>query len=120
VMVTGWVHATAAMQMMSEADLMYFTSRWEGMPVSLMQAQAIGLPVVAMDCSGVRDVVIDGVTGYVVSDENEALQRLQELISDGALREQFARRAREARNRFDDEGYGDRAVETYRSQLSRV
>lgn len=120
VTVTGWLQPAMAMQMMAAADLMYFTSRWEGMPVSLMQAQAIGLPVVAIDCPGVEDVVIDGETGYIVSDEAEGLERLRALVRDTTLRQQISQRAREARHRFDDEGYGDRAVATYRSLIASV
>lgn len=47
-------------------DIMCLTSNNEGTPVSLIEAQAANIPVVSTDVGGVRDVVLDGETGFVV------------------------------------------------------
>lgn len=47
-------------------DIMCLTSNNEGTPVSLIEAQAANIPVVSTDVGGVRDVVQDGETGFVV------------------------------------------------------
>lgn len=48
------------------ADAVALSSANEGTPVSVIEAQAAGLPVVSTDVGGVRDVVVDGSSGFVV------------------------------------------------------
>ncbi len=47
-------------------DVLIQTSRWEGMPLVCLEALSCGVPVVAFDVGGVGEVVLDGVTGYVL------------------------------------------------------
>ncbi len=47
-------------------DILCLTSNNEGTPVSLIEAQAANIPVISTDVGGVRDVVKDGVTGFIV------------------------------------------------------
>jgi glycosyltransferase involved in cell wall biosynthesis len=47
-------------------DVVLHVSRWEGQPLVVQEAIAERIPVVATDAEGVRDLVVDGVTGYVV------------------------------------------------------
>lgn len=47
------------------ADLLLFTSRREGLPGVILQAQACGIPVVTLRCRGVEDALIDGVGGRI-------------------------------------------------------
>jgi glycosyltransferase involved in cell wall biosynthesis len=60
---TGWWADVPAA--MSDLDLVVLTSRNEGTPVALIEAQAAGKAVVATDVGGVRHVVTDGVTGWL-------------------------------------------------------
>jgi len=48
---------------MKASDLLVLASHWEGLPNVLLEAQAAGLPVVASDVDGCRELVTDGVTG---------------------------------------------------------
>lgn len=63
---TSWIKQVH--EVLSGFDLICLTSYNEGTPVSLIEAQAAGVPVVTTDVGGVRDVVWDGETGFVVSD----------------------------------------------------
>jgi len=49
----------------AKSHLFVFPSRWEGMPLTSIEAMACGTPVVAFDIPGVRDIVKHGVTGYL-------------------------------------------------------
>jgi glycosyltransferase involved in cell wall biosynthesis len=61
---TGWVDDLPALYRAS--DIVVLTSRSEGTPVALIEAAAAGTPVVATDVGGVREVVLNGVTGDLV------------------------------------------------------
>jgi glycosyltransferase involved in cell wall biosynthesis len=72
------------------------SGRSEGMPTTLLEAMDHGLPVIASDVGGVRDVVSDGENGWLlrpgdVSGITSAIERLR----DDALRERVAQGARE-------------------------
>jgi glycosyltransferase involved in cell wall biosynthesis len=53
-------------RMYSDLDVVCLTSFNEGTPVALIEAMAAGIPVVATDVGGVRDVVIDGIDGELI------------------------------------------------------
>ena len=57
-------------------DVYALSSDWEGLPLAILEAMAMGLPVVATSVGGVPDLVLDGKTGFLVpADDPEALAR---------------------------------------------
>lgn len=80
-----------------QADVFVLPSLWEGMPGSVLEAMAAGRPVVGTDVPGIRDVVVDGVTGFLVPPQSpEALaSRIERLLADPVLRERMGVMGRE-------------------------
>jgi glycosyltransferase involved in cell wall biosynthesis len=76
----------------SASDVVALTSDNEGTPVSLIEAQAAGVPVVTADVGGARDVVEDGVTGRVLDpgDESGMADAITEILEDPDLAARFA------------------------------
>jgi glycosyltransferase involved in cell wall biosynthesis len=72
-------------------DIIALTSHNEGTPLSLIEAQAASKPVVSTNVGGVTDVVINGVTGFIVApgDVDAFSKSIAQLIDDPALREKF-------------------------------
>jgi glycosyltransferase involved in cell wall biosynthesis len=102
VRVTGWLPRTGALSALSELDVYVHPSRWEGMPIALIEAQICGLPAVARDVVGNRDVVRHGETGFLGRDHDEMAAQLARLIAEPDLRRTLGERAREvALDRFD-------------------
>ena len=79
------------------ADVFCLPSWWEAMPLSVLEAMAAGLPVVATDVGDVRRSVADGVTGRVVPVQSpEALaDALEPLLTDPDLRRRMGKAGRE-------------------------
>jgi glycosyltransferase involved in cell wall biosynthesis len=73
------------------ADAVVLTSANEGTPVTVIEAQAAGCPVVSTDVGGVRDIVTDGVSGFVVppGDIEAVADRLALLARDVELRQRL-------------------------------
>ena len=73
-------------------DVICLTSKNEGTPVSLIEAQAAGIPVVTTEVGGVRDIVQDGETGFVIPVDNRDLfiERLLELVENEKKREKMS------------------------------
>ncbi|MGQ9409790.1 glycosyltransferase [Mycolicibacterium gilvum] len=77
-------------------DVVCLSSVHEGVPLTLIEAMAAGVAVVATDCGSVRDIVDDGVQGFVVPvrDPGALADRLTLLHADTALRRRLATAAR--------------------------
>lgn len=69
------------------SDLSVSTSKQEGLPVNIMEALASGLPVIATDCRGNRDLVCDGINGYLVKiDDDQDLIHKIKLMYDKKIK----------------------------------
>lgn len=93
--ITGWMPAEQARERLRALDLFVHYSRWDALPNAVLEAMAAGLPVVASDNAGNRDAVVHGITGFIVSNEVELLERCQQLIDDTPLRLKLGAAARE-------------------------
>ncbi len=78
-------------EVLSALDIVALTSHNEGTPLSLIEAQAAGKPIVSTNIGGVADVVLEGKTGWLVEAGNaEAFaEALLKLVNDAAMRAQF-------------------------------
>lgn len=106
VSVTGWLNQDDAHRLLLDCNIFLMTSAWEGMPLSLLEAQCMGIPAVAFDTVGVREIIVDGHTGYVVKDPEEARIALARLANDIDLRQEFSRNAFARRSTFDQREIG--------------
>ena len=70
-------------------DIIALTSKNEGTPVSLIEAQAANRPIVTTDVGGIRDVVASDKTAFVVNvnDQEAFNEKLESLVSSAELRE---------------------------------
>jgi glycosyltransferase involved in cell wall biosynthesis len=85
----GYVRGEAKISALNAADLYLFpTDYGEGMPISVLEAMAAGLPVVTRPVGGVADFFIDGVMGYVTDAVDPAVfaDLAERLCSDSGLR----------------------------------
>ena len=87
--------ADDAVDAISKMHLFLLTSRAEGLPNVLIEAQAVGVPVAAFDVGGVRECIHDGVTGRVIGKDSpeEVAAVLQEMLSNENWRSEASKQA---------------------------
>ena len=84
-------------EILAITDVFVMTSLWEGLPRVIIEAMCSGKPVVANAVDGVKEIVVDNVTGFLV--EPEDLENMSEkvilLLKDSNLAQNFGKTARE-------------------------
>lgn len=88
---------------MLDSSIYLMTSRNEGLPMVLIEAQSCGLPIVAFDCpEGPREIVTDNVNGFLVENFDSDLlgDRIIELIENSDKRKEFGLGAINSAKRF--------------------
>lgn len=104
--ITGWVSKDQVINHLSSSTLYLSTAHWEGMPVSLIEANYANLPVVASACPGNVDVVSHDKTGWLFNNEAEAIELILTALDYPELTNKVIENAaREAKDRFSEERY---------------
>ncbi len=78
-------------------DVFVQTSLWEGLSLSIMEAMAAGKPVVATNIKGNNELVLDGVSGYLVQPNNpeELANRIVTILNNKKLAKEMGKRGSE-------------------------
>ncbi len=103
-------------ELLAAADLFVLPSWEEGMSLALLEAMAAGLPVVACDIPGNRELVADGQTGLMVParDPPRLAQAIERLLNAPTLRDRLGEAAREATvSRFSLAHMADQHLELF-------
>jgi glycosyltransferase involved in cell wall biosynthesis len=109
-----------AIDILSACDVFCLSSRHEGYPVAMMEALALGLPVVATRVGGLAEAIRDGCEGVLVpaGDVEQLAEALVSLARADELRAKYSVAARQRSRLFDIRRAGSRHVEIYRSLRS--
>ncbi len=87
---------------MNLAEVFVLPSLSEGFPVTILEAMACGLPIVATRVGGVPDIIEDGANGYLINTKNpeQIAEALLKLLQDEQLREDISGNNREEVRRY--------------------
>lgn len=108
--------------MYKSASIYAMTSRYEGLPMVLLEAQSYGLPIVSFDCKcGPKDIIDEGENGFIVDDGNITLLavRMAELMNDRSLRIRMGEKARVSILKYDETTVMDKWIQTFKSISNR-
>jgi glycosyltransferase involved in cell wall biosynthesis len=88
---------------LGDSKVFVLTSDLEGLPLSVMEAMMCGVPVVVSDVGDLRDVVEDGVNGYLVPRRSPEIlaDRILRLLDDKERRQEFSIAAHERASQFE-------------------
>jgi len=111
---TGKIPHSEAMAELRAADVLAHPSRIDNCPVVVQEAMGLGIPVVATDVGGIREVIDDGRTGLLVppADVEQLTRALRRVLCDDDVRRDMGAAARRTfEERFERSRFVDRAAE---------
>ncbi|WKY43529.1 glycosyltransferase family 4 protein [Eubacteriaceae bacterium ES2] len=102
-------------QICGAADLFFFPSYQEGLPVAVMEAMSSGLPVVASSIRGNTDLIADNEGGYLfeAEDHDGYAKALKLLLKDEALRKSMGNHNQEVMKKFEKGAVNDQMKDYY-------
>lgn len=118
----GALEHTKALAQAARARLLLLPSLWEGLPISLIEAMHLGLPIVASAIPGNDEVVCDGETGFLVPAQGVTsyASRIAKILTDDALARDMSRAAVErAGLRFSFKEHVRQHIALYHQHSSR-
>ncbi|MGR9074378.1 MAG: glycosyltransferase [Gammaproteobacteria bacterium] len=89
----GWLDKTRIAELYLGLDLFIFPSRFDTFGNVVLEAFSYGMPVVAYDCKGPRDIVENNVSGYLVDDVEQMAERIVAFFAETTRREAMKRNA---------------------------
>ena len=104
---------------MHDCDIFLLCSHYEGMPITLIEAMATKLPIVATSVGGVVDMIDDGISGLLCSDDiDDIAEKLKLMISDSSLRQRCGENAQIKSKLFSSAIMGEEYLKIYRKVTS--
>lgn len=105
----------------SESSLIVMTSRYEGLPMALLEGQAAGLPMVSYACKcGPRDIIKEGVNGFLLEegDKEGVANKILTIIRDKELRDEMGRNSFEMSKNFSEEVVMNKWIQLFNQTLA--
>ena len=89
-------------KMVHDSKAMILTSRWEGTPMCALEAMALGTPVVSTPSDGMKDLIDDGINGYLTDDDAVMAEKLLKIMKDGEHRKVLSQNTRQKFAQIND------------------
>ena len=99
-------------KMVACSKAMILTSRWEGTPMCALEAMALGTPVVSTPSDGMKDLLTDGVSGYLTESDEQMAIDLLKIFTQPEHRQLLAENARKKFDSLNDGDAYKRAIRT--------
>lgn len=104
-------------QYMQSADIFCLPSKYEGIPMTLIEAMGSGLPIVASRVGGIPDMITDGKEGLLCTpDADDIAIKIEQMIEDDSLREACGKCAFAKSAQFSSKTMAEKYIEIYSRQ----
>jgi len=119
IVLTGVLPQEELLKYLAAADVFLLNTGYEGLSHQILEAAAVGLPVVTTNIGGNPELVKDGENGFLVQpgDKEAFRDRLLQLFSDQDLAERFSRNGREFAKSFSQEAMLSQLVNVFNSLI---
>jgi len=117
----GAVNYERLRELYQEADVFVLPSLAEGMPCTILEAMACGLPVIATNVQGNEELIQDGVNGFLVrpSEPRELGQALIKMVNDADRARRMGEQARIMSKRYDWKGIAASYLAAYEKLINK-
>lgn len=121
IVLTGNIENQEIKNYQAAADLFLFTSKSETQGIVLLEAMAAGNPVIALDATGVRDIVENGKNGYMTEEEKGAWSgRILEVMENEVLRSRMRKEALKTAAAYSESSVAELAELYYVNTCARM
>jgi len=102
------------------SDLFLASSKREGLPVAVMEAMATGLPIIATNNRGHRELIDDGNNGFLVPDNDPTYfaKKIEDIISSKAIQKNFRMNSLNVINKYSEENVNIQMKNIYSEVIS--
>jgi len=115
----GHIDQDAIQDYLINSDLFCFATEYEGVPKSLLEAMAIGLPVLASDVNPITDIITEGVNGFLVPNDSKCWAvKIQDLLNTSNSR--LEKISNKARYTVKDKYNPDTNIRKYKKYFAQV
>lgn len=101
------------LKILHDSKVMIMTSIREGTPMCALEAMTLGVPIVSTSTDGMKDLIDDGITGFLSDDDHELADKLAGVIFDTQKRSFMSENSRKKSNVYND-------LSIYTSKLKKV
>lgn len=114
VVFVGYVENQEIPDYLKACDMFVFSSKSETQGIVILEAMAVGLPIVAIRASGVEDIVREGQTGFLTAEEEgEWAERIEELLESPAQRKEMGNQGQILAWQYEESRVARNAVHIY-------
>jgi glycosyltransferase involved in cell wall biosynthesis len=96
-----WVPRERLPAIYSAADILVFPSRFDTFSCTVLESISCGLPVVACNTKGPKDIVVDGVCGFLVNTEAQMAEKITAYLADPQMQKRFREAAVQRAGNYD-------------------
>ncbi len=101
--------------LMAEMDVFVLPSLYEGMPITLIEAMAVGIPIIASDVGGIPDIIKNMETGLLIKPEKgDFVNALKKIYNNESLRKELGETARKESERYNLDNMVDNYIKLYK------
>lgn len=102
---------------LNNSDIFILPSKWEGVPISIIEAMGTGLPIIASNVGGISDMIINGQQGILIDpNTNELTEALLRLIDDFDLRKEIGINAKKMSTEFSVQTMSQKYLKLYKER----
>lgn len=101
---------------MNESDLFILPSKWEGFPMTIIEALGTGLPVIASNVGGIPNMIDNEINGFIADDIDEYIDIIKKLENDQNLREKIGNKAKKQALKFSSQKMAKDYINIYFSR----